>query len=432
MSRTRWISALSMAFLALMPVRWSPFSWNLQWCDLAALLLLVLVVTGKRPAWRWHLLDAAVIMYLVGSIPALTQSGSPLSGAVEYAKQLYVAALYAAYALLARTASARRTVLVSISVTAAGVAGLGLAAMIAYYGWGWAWLPIGSPTPIPGLGSVFRIRGTMISWSFFASFLAVALPMALALYATAGSPKARRNWGALCLLLLAAGLCTVSHSIVGMLVAGLYAAWEALSTGRRRFVRGALAAACLSAFVGVNAMSIASIREVHAATDSDPTAAPADYVYAIRDPSQGAQRLTLSVSYDPMNYFILKRIAWEAFLRRPLTGIGLDRFHEETERAYQQGRLNRQSRRLDPHSTFFGRLAETGLLGAVTLAFFWVVILQTGLKLQADLGPSQERWVVRAVMAGMIGLLVNGLNVDIMNFRFLWVGLGLLRGQLRA
>ncbi len=68
----------------------------------------------------------------------------------------------------------------------------------------------------------------------------------------------------------------------------------------------------------------------------------------------------------------------------------------------------------------------------MTLALLWVVILRTGFKLQADLRQPQERWVVCAVMAGLIGLLVNSLNVDIMNFRFLWVGLGLLRGHLRA
>jgi hypothetical protein len=35
-----------------------------------------------------------------------------------------------------------------------------------------------------------------------------------------------------------------------------------------------------------------------------------------------------------------------------------------------------------------------------------------------------------ALLAGLCGLLANSLNVDMMNFRFLWMGLGLLRGQL--
>jgi len=40
-----------------------------------------------------------------------------------------------------------------------------------------------------------------------------------------------------------------------------------------------------------------------------------------------------------------------------------------------------------------------------------------------------DEWILRASIAGLAGILVNGVNADIMHFRFLWVGLA-LRGIL--
>jgi len=38
-----------------------------------------------------------------------------------------------------------------------------------------------------------------------------------------------------------------------------------------------------------------------------------------------------------------------------------------------------------------------------------------------------ERWFVVASRAAVLGLVVNSVNVDIMNFRFLWVAFAGLR-----
>ena len=56
----------------------------------------------------------------------------------------------------------------------------------------------------------------------------------------------------------------------------------------------------------------------------------------------------------------------------------------------------------------------------------WVVALRTAQRLASP--GAQNHWIARAALAGIAGLLVNGTNVDIMNFRFLWASLGILRG----
>lgn len=71
-----------------------------------------------------------------------------------------------------------------------------------------------------------------------------------------------------------------------------------------------------------------------------------------------------------ISYYLLKQVAWEAFRREPLTGIGLGKFPQETERAYREGKLREEYRSITPHSTWLGTLAETGLAGALPLLAF--------------------------------------------------------------
>src|SRR5205085_10381595 len=82
----------------------------------------------------------------------------------------------------------------------------------------------------------------------------------------------------------------------------------------------------------------------------------------------GADTVQLRIAYNPMSYYLVKKAEWVAWRRRPATGIGAGTFYLEAERAYQEGRLPQAYRRIAAHSTLFGRLAETGLIGLVTLA----------------------------------------------------------------
>jgi O-antigen ligase len=127
-----------------------------------------------------------------------------------------------------------------------------------------------------------------------------------------------------------------------------------------------------------------------------------------------------------MSYYLVKKVAWQAFLARPWTGIGLSTFAIEAERAYQNGRLHQAYRRVQAHSLPFGRLAETGLVGAITLAAFLVVLWRSMLR-TARL-PGVDGRVGWALFAGVVGLLVNSVNVDVMHFRFLWFAVGLTAG----
>jgi O-antigen ligase len=132
----------------------------------------------------------------------------------------------------------------------------------------------------------------------------------------------------------------------------------------------------------------------------------------------------VDVEYAVISYFRLKDIAWSAFASHPLTGVGLDQFHSRTEAAYVDGRLPNIYRTTDPHSTFLGRMAETGLAGTLPLIALWMGIIITARQL---LARHADHGVALALFAALCGMLVDTVNADVMNFRFLWVAVALLR-----
>ena len=71
-------------------------------------------------------------------------------------------------------------------------------------------------------------------------------------------------------------------------------------------------------------------------------------------------------------------------------------------------------------------MAETGIIGTVALGMLWFVMLRLAYGMVVAGGPQAD--VVLALAAGLIAVLVNSPNVDVMNFRFIWLAFGALRG----
>ncbi len=172
--------------------------------------------------------------------------------------------------------------------------------------------------------------------------------------------------------------------------------------------------------MALNFAATVSIRSIGDSPIRDNTI----YQYAV---DGGRARIGgVDVEYQTISYFRIKQVAWDAFTSRPLTGIGLERFHAITEAAFQRGRLTEPYRLIDPHSTLLGRLAEAGLIGGVTLIILWIVIATDTRSLLAR--DHRHAWMATAAAAALLGTLVNTMNADVMNFRFAWVVLGLVRG----
>ena len=426
----RW---LLLAYVALIPIGWSPLPLHMQWGDLVfAALLAWMCVARIGTGLRVRQLDRLVLLYLAASAVSVACSQDLARSAAELAKEGSLALVYLVVAVVARDASMRRALLGWFAASAAAVGAVSLAAWVVHLLAGWSPFLIGGPCPflertvVPGLGHVVRVQGPFVASGLFASYMTCALPVLVAL-AVGREPTRTRRWARVGAGLAGlATLLTLTYSVVGCALATLLTAWRRLGeTGWGRRLRAGLAGLTLLAFLALNLVLIVTIRGVGGEASSRPLNQPAPHHYAFEARGNTARILGVELWYQPMSYGLLKAVAWDAFRRAPLAGVGLGTFHTETEGAADEGRLEGTYWRSDPHSEWFGRLAETGLVGVVTLALLWSALLRSGWALIQRGG--EDGWVAGRVVAGCVGLLVNSVNVDIMHFRFLWVGFGLLR-----
>jgi O-antigen ligase len=420
----RWLLLL---FLATIAIDWPQLPFNARATD--AVFVIAAVAILAKAKWsrpRFTALDLAVAGYIAGSVISVLLSPDPRSGAIELVRQSYLVAIYIVIVLAVRQGLAT-TVATGLASSGAVLAAVGVIALIIQAIFGVGTDRIGPVMTLPYLGPTLRLTALTLSPAMFACVLAVSVPFVM-LHPEIAVSRAR-SWLAGFVMAIATAM-TFSHSVAGVAVAAVTAAWQRL---RGRWVRLAAVAAAAAIVIGFNFAATVSIRSIGDARIRDNTI----YQYAV---DGGRARIAgVDVEYQTMSYFRIKQVAWDAFTSRPLTGIGLDRFHEITEVAFQQGRLTERYRLIDPHSTLMGRLAETGLIGAVTLIVFWIVIAREIRQLLAPrrlagrtkvppLPDHRHAWMATAAAAALLGTLVNTMNADVMNFRFAWVVLGLVRG----
>jgi O-antigen ligase len=412
----RW---LLLAFLTIIAIDFPRLPLNIRAADVAFIAAAVSILAATRgwPRPRPHFLDIAVAVYLGGSFAALLFSPAPATGAVEMIRHLYLAGIYVIIAIALRQGFAA-TVATGLALSGGVLAAVGLCALAARIISGIGITELTPMTTLPYIGATVRLSGLTASASMFACVLAVSLPFAMMHPAIRAS---RARLAAVAAIFAAAAALTFSHSIAGIAVAALIVAWPQL---RFAPVRIAAAAATVLVVLAFNFAALVAIRSV----GTTPLRDDSVFQYGV---DRGRTEIAgVNVEYQTMSYLRIKQVAWDAFVSRPLTGIGLDRFHSVTEMAYQEGRLTTSYRAIDPHSTFFGRFAEAGVIGGLTLIVLWLAIGRASLT--KWLMPREFDWIAIAAAAGIAGTLVNSMNADVMNFRFLWVALGLVRGLSAA
>jgi hypothetical protein len=116
-----------------------------------------------------------------------------------------------------------------------------------------------------------------------------------------------------------------------------------------------------------------------------------------------------------------KQVAWAAFRRHPLLGVGTGAYNRFGASIARERFGSDAFPYYDaPHSTPLGALATGGLVGGLALLVWLVAVLR------ARPAPgSAERWLWLA----LVGLCLDGLNADVLRLRELWLLLGLLAGS---
>ena len=418
MSASRVVAGLAAAFIALIPFGWPLLPANMQPGDvLMPALLAALVVAGWR--YRFHVLDVAVLAFVLSSAASGPGSLSPQTSLIAIVKELYLAGVYISIGAVGERVSPVRLCR-WITTSAALLSAASIAAALAFLASGRWWPPLGEPMALPYVGDVFRARGTLQAPEFFGNLLTFVAPLMLL---TAPSRGDRRWWLAGAAILVAE-LLTFSRSLGGFVVGVALTCWSRWDG--RPLVKTGWAAAAVGLVLVFNLTSLITIRQVDVTFGKNPNVPAPAYAYV--KPGTGADMLDVRVSYNPMSYYLIKKVEWTAFRRRPWTGIGLDAFPFESERAFNEGRLHSPYQHIQPHSTPIGRLAETGVVGLAGLIALVVGVWRSGLTAARHSSGDDIAW---ALVAGCVGLFVNGINVDMMHFRFFWFGIGIVRALSR-
>lgn len=120
------------------------------------------------------------------------------------------------------------------------------------------------------------------------------------------------------------------------------------------------------------------------------------------------------------NYMAHKRAAFLIGAAHPWLGVGPGRFREHTEALKASGDYPQHLHRFDPHGAWTGAFAETGSLGFLALlalvASLWYYRLPQG---------TGAGWSASIGLLLLLFLLAS-LFKDVMNFRGLWLLVGLL------
>jgi hypothetical protein len=402
-------TALLLIFLAVIGVNWPELPAGSRLADLIFIPVALVVLALPGAHWTWRKADLAVGLYLFGSVASLVFSPDPGAGRNELVRQLYLAAIYAVSATAVRQGFAT-TLGRGLAIGGALLSVIGIVFVVTQAIGGSSWPAIGDRMVLPYVGNVLRLRAFTTSQAMFSCLLAATIPFAIHWWRLAS----RREWLVLATLMIVAALLTLSHAIAGVAVAVLVMMWPALTRPAAR------ALAISGTIVIVLAFNVAATIAIRSVSFGNSTVSDQSrHHYAVGDGR--AQIGGATVDYSVMSYARLKQVAWRSFIDHPATGLGLDRFQAATKAAWMMGTLPAQYSQVDPHSTLAGRLAECGIIGGLTLLLLWIAWARLAREvLSTHLG--------RAAAAAFAGLLIAGINADIMNFRFLWVIAGLMRG----
>ena len=154
-------------------------------------------------------------------------------------------------------------------------------------------------------------------------------------------------------------------------------------------------------------------------------------------------KINIQWNREPSHYQFRNRLAGALFIEHPILGIGLGKFQFYSETPKEI--LDRHfpgffdtlpdswfHRFHDPHSTYQGWAAETGIVGEIAILIFlgtFLVALLKPIKKTRSIVASRfdsahysERQTI--FLAGFIGFLVHGFYMDILTLRYFWFLLG--------
>lgn len=434
-----------LVYVIAVPIMIAPklplFRHKLQMAEVVFLVMLAFTVAGwiegsvRIP--DLGVAEAMLVSYLFVGALSIAFAEDRILGLVDFGGEVYLAGVFFLLTALTRSETDLRRLLYAWWLGFAIVVGFGWVGLVLAYGFG-----IDNPwvmryEEFPYLGQFYRVLSLMRPTAkMLSTFLVLSLSLLMGLVLSEEDKRRRQ----ILLIPVILGGClfpfTVSRDVLGLVVAVLMLAW--VSPGRglwMRLARASLATVAVGVFVMTLFVSTWHITAFRASREQDRHAGDIlnsqfegvlGWYYA--DPDTGLTRLRVEVEYVFSGYHLLKRAALLMLRERPLLGVGVGNFEVGLKRLREQEFLPREFGDFEhAQSTPFGIAAETGLMGLVLLGAMWFVLLGQVRRSALTLAGRRQAWVCSGISAGLIGLLASSIHVDIMHFRYLWVGLAVAR-----
>ncbi|MBU1999401.1 MAG: O-antigen ligase family protein [Candidatus Omnitrophica bacterium] len=152
---------------------------------------------------------------------------------------------------------------------------------------------------------------------------------------------------------------------------------------------------------------------------------------------QPAKNISVGANYAYSIHYLLPVVSVEIFKKHPLIGVGFGTWNKNF-RDYVDWKwlkssfgfkpypnyvklVDEKTLNFDPHSLFFGVLAETGILGLAVLIYFLTAYARKLIRsFRASSYLSFENILLGCILAGFIGFMFNALTLDILSMRHFW------------
>ena len=133
----------------------------------------------------------------------------------------------------------------------------------------------------------------------------------------------------------------------------------------------------------------------------------------------------IAVIGDKSNYLFAKRCALAIGRQNPVMGVGPGNFNQALDNLDEDQLTGLiKLKNFDPHSTYFGGFAETGIIGLLSI----LLLFYFALRKMNSLLVRTPKAVWYCLLVAIQIFLIEGISTDIMNFRNLWVILGIISG----
>ena len=148
-------------------------------------------------------------------------------------------------------------------------------------------------------------------------------------------------------------------------------------------------------------------------------------------------RIHISWNQEPSHYQFRNRLAFALWKEHPFIGAGLGKFQTYSQSCesifakqdpgfFQEIPSDWLKTPHDPHSTYQGALAETGMFGmSAIFVFLFSVVYSLWCSIRQSTDPITQRRMI-TFFAGIIGFLIHGFYLDILTLRYFWYLLGFI------